>query len=312
MIWDTPRERNDMTEITEIASGFSFTEGPCFDGEGRLHVVELANRCVSRIVDGERVVVAELGGSPNGAALGPDGDLYIANGGGNWGPNDSTQGRAGRGNAGSYIQRVNADGWSRTVLSEIDGRPLTSPNDLCFDAHGGLYFTDPVWPDRHEDGSPDVSTVSAGDVCYLGPDGEARRLHTGLLFPNGICLTPDGSGLIVDETGKGLVHRFEIEKPGVVGQPEVYVDLGPTSGPDGMAFDSTGRLIVAGHGSGHAFVVTPEGGSVEQKLTFDDPEVSNVCFGGHENSTLYVTLARSGRVVAVQWDAPGAPLPPQA
>lgn len=301
-----------MTNVNEIASGFSFTEGPCFDANGVLHVVELANRCVSRIVDGERVVLAELGGSPNGAAFAPNGDLYIANGGGNWGPNASTNGVAGRGGAGSYIQRINPDGWSQTVLAEIDGKPLNSPNDLCFDTDGGLYFTDPVWPDRHEDGSPDVSTVSAGDVCYLASDGTARRIHTGLLFPNGLAISPDGTYLVVDETGTGLVHRFDIEAPGVVSEPEVYVDLGPTSGPDGMAFDSTGRLIVAGHGSGHAFVVAPGGGTVESELTFEDPEVSNVCFGGPNFSTMYFTLARHGKVVAVEWDVPGAPLAPKA
>ncbi|WP_158296579.1 SMP-30/gluconolactonase/LRE family protein, partial [Nocardioides albidus] len=285
-----------MTDFAEVASGFAFTEGPCVDANGTLHVVELANRCVSRIVDGQRVVLAELGGSPNGAAFGPDGDLYIANGGGNWGPNASTRDIPGRGDAGSYIQRVNADGWSRTILAQIDGKPLNSPNDLCFDADGGLYFTDPLWPPLSDDGDTrDVSRLAGGDVGYLGPDGDARRLHSGLMFPNGICLTPDGSTLLVDETGTGLVHAFPLTGPGAVGDPTVYADLGPTSGPDGMCFDSAGRLLVAGHGSHHVFVVAPGGGEVVDKLTFDDPEVSNVCFGGPESKTLFVTLARTGR-----------------
>lgn len=299
-----------MTEINEIASGFAFTEGPCIDSEGTLHVVELANRCVSRVIHGKREVLAVLGGSPNGAAFNPNGDVYVANGGGNWGPNSSTNGVAGYGHAGSYIQRVNADGWSRTVLAEIDGNPLNSPNDLCFDADGGLYFTDPVWPARKEDGSADPSQLTGGDISYLAPNGTARRCHTGLLFPNGLCISSEADAVLVDETGTGLVHRFPIIEPGVFGDPQVYVDLGPASGPDGMCFDSAGRLLVAGHGAHRVFVVAPGGSSVERELIFDDPEVSNVCFGGPDFKTLYVTLADSGRVVSVGWAVSGLPIPP--
>jgi hypothetical protein len=61
-----------------IATGFAFPEGPCVDRAGVLHLVELPNHCVSRVVDGRRIVFAELGGSPNGAAFGPDGALYFA------------------------------------------------------------------------------------------------------------------------------------------------------------------------------------------------------------------------------------------
>ncbi|MFT3804273.1 MAG: SMP-30/gluconolactonase/LRE family protein [Burkholderiaceae bacterium] len=294
-----------MSKFAEVANGFAFTEGPCVDRRGRLHVVELANRCVSRIENGKRVEFVQLGGSPNGAAFGPDGDLYVANGGGNWGPNASTGGRAGWGGAGSYIQRVRADGWSRVVLAAIDGQPLHSPNDLCFDAEGGLYFTDPVWPPRKPDGLADASRVSAGDICFLGADGSARRCHTGLLFPNGIAVSPQGDAVLVDETGTGIVHRFPILSPGVLGKPEVYVELGPASGPDGMCFDSTGRLLVAGHGSHQVFVVAPGGGKVEGSLRFDDAEVTNVCFGGDDLKTLFVTLAATGRVVSVDWDVPG-------
>lgn len=295
-----------MNAITTVATGFSFTEGPCIDDSGVLHVVELAGRCVSRVVDGTRVPLAVLGGSPNGAAFADDGTLWIANGGGNFGPNPSTNGLFGLGNAGSYIQQVTPDGWSRTVLAEIDARRLHSPNDLCFDAEGGLWFTDPVWPPRHEGGVPDPTRVSPGDVCYLGPDGSARRAHTGLLFPNGIAVTPAGDALVVDETVTGIVHRFPITGPGELALPETYAALPP--GTDGMCFDSAGRLLVAGHGSHQVFVVAPGGGTIERTLDFLCPEVSNVCFGGPDLKTLFVTLAAAGEVVAVTWDVPGHPL----
>lgn len=295
-----------MTAVTTVATVFSFTEGPCIDPSGVLHVVELAGRCVSRIVDGARVPLAILGGSPNGAAFADDGTLWIANGGGNFGPNPSTHGNYGLGNAGSYIQQVTPDGWARTILTEIDGRPLNSPNDLCFDADGGLWFTDPVWPPRSEGGVPDPSQVTPGDVCYLGPDGTARRCHTGFLFPNGIAVTPAGDAVIVDETVTGIVHRFRILSAGVLGEPEVYAELPP--GPDGMCFDSMGRLLVAGHGGHRVSVIAAAGGAIEQTLEFHCPEVSNVCFGGPDMRTLFVTLAAAGEVVSVEWDVPGHPL----
>ncbi len=302
-----------MTEssVTDhvLSEGYSFVEGPCFDPHGVLHVVELANNCVSRVIDGKRSVLATLGGSPNGAAFGAGGELYVANGGGHWGANASTNG-PGPADSPGLIQSVLPDGSYQTVIFEIDGVPLTSPNDIVCDGEGGFYFTDPTWPDLHPDGTPNLDTLRPGSVCYGRPDGTGSRLHTGFIFPNGIQISPDGASLIVDETGTGLVHRFPIIGPGKIGAPEVYADLGEGVGPDGMCFDSLGRLIVAGHGSHRVFVVAAGGGAVEREIVFQDPEVTNVCFGGEGFRTLYVTQASLGRIVTVEWDVAGARLFP--
>jgi len=92
-----------------IATGFAFPEGPCIDRAGVLHLVELPNHCVSRVVDGRRVVFAELGRSPNAAAFGPDEGLYICNSGGNLPPTPSTKGVAGFGGETPSIQVVQPD-----------------------------------------------------------------------------------------------------------------------------------------------------------------------------------------------------------
>lgn len=297
-----------MTPVQEVAAGLSFTEGPCINRDGTLYVVELANHCVTRVEANRKITRIHLGGSPNGAAFGPTGDLFVTNNGNNFGPNTSTNGRVGTGGAGGYIQQLRADGWSRVVLAEIDGRPLHSPNDLCFDGQGNLYFTDPAWPPRKPDGVPDASRVEPGDICFLGADGRARRCHTGLLFPNGVALTPKRDAIVVTETATGRVQRLAIAAPGELAAPTLYASVGATSGVDGVCFDSLGRLLVAGHGSGRVYVVAAEGGAVEQELPFDDPEVSNVCFGGPDLRTLFVTLAATGRVVALEWDVPGLPL----
>jgi gluconolactonase len=292
---------------TVVATGFSYPEGPCFDANGTLHAVELAGGVVSRIIDGQRVVLATPGGSPNGAAFDDAGSLWICNNGGNWGPNASTGGRPGLGGGLAAIQVVDPDGSFATVLSAIDDRPLASPNDLALDPRGGMWFTDPVWATRDRSGSALAAASPPGSVCFLADDGTARRCHTGLVFPNGLVLTPDGGELLVDETGTGRIHAFPVLGPGRLGDPRVRWELGPDAYPDGMCLDSAGRLIVAGTGSGALFVVGERG--LEARIDMADPDVTNVCFGGPDGRTLFVTEASLGRVVSLRWDVPGQPLP---
>lgn len=291
-----------------VATGFSYPEGPRFDANGTLHVVELAAGTVSRVVDGAREVLATPGGSPNGAAFDTDGDLYICNNGGNWGPNASTGGRPGPGGlAPAAIQVVHRDGTYRDVVTMIDDRPLDSPNDLALDPRGGLWFTDPVWATRDASGSAPAAASPPGSVCFADEGGWVRRCHTGMVFPNGIVITPDWSELLVGETGTGRVLAFPIEGSARLGAPRVWCDLGADAFPDGMAFDSAGRLVVAGTGSGALFVVE-EGGAVD-RFPMADADVTNLCFGGPDGTSLLVTEAALGRVVLVDWDVPGEPLP---
>jgi gluconolactonase len=288
-----------------IATGFAFPEGPCVDGAGVLHVAELANHCVSRVIDGKRVVFSELGDSPNGAAFGPDRTLYICNGGGSWPPTSSTNGVAGFGGGTASIQAVRPDGAHRTILTEIDGKRLNGPNDIGFDARGGYYFTDPAWAARTPEGVARAEHSPPGDVCYVAPDGRASRVAGGLLFPNGLHVTPDGRSLIVAETGTGRVLQYAIEADGALGDLRTMVDLGIESGLDGMAYDSTGRLLIAGCGPGLIYVLSPDLTEVEQTLAFTDSAVTNLCFGGDDFRTVFVTLGASGTVATVRWPAPG-------
>lgn len=298
-----------MSEIAErvLATGFAYPEGPRLDAAGVLHVVELAGGVVSRVVDGERVVLSSPGGSPNGSGFTADGTLLICNNGGNWGPNASTGFVAGLGGGTAAIQAVLPDGTWRDVLTQIDGVALSSPNDLFCDPRGGVWFTDPAWAKRDGTGSAPASASPPGSVCFLDADGVGVRCHTGMVFPNGLVLTPDGSELLVGETGTGRILAFPVLGPGRLGDPRVWADLGPESYPDGMAFDSTGRLLVAGTGSGAIFVTS--GSGAVDLLRMADRDVTNLCFGGPRGRTLFVTQAALGRVVTIEWDVPGEHLP---
>jgi gluconolactonase len=288
-----------------VAEGLGFPEGPCVDRRGRMHLVDLAQGRIAVVKGGDARTVVDVAGAPNGAAYGPDGDLYFCNNGGNWPATPSTGMQPGLGGRPGLIQRLGADGKIATVLEAIDGRPLNSPNDICFDDRGGFYFTDPVWPDRDPDGTIQPDGEHPGEVGHVDAAGRARRVADGIMFPNGIQVLPDGRGLLVGETVTGRIHYFPIESPGRLGPSDVYVELGADAGPDGMKLDASGRLLVAGSGSSRVFVVAVGGGSVEREVRLQDPMLTNLCFGGPEYRTVFVTQATLGRLVSFEWEEPG-------
>lgn len=275
---------------TVVATGLQFPEGPTFDRDGNLYITEIQGGQISRIAAGGTVAVfAETGGGPNGAAFGPDGDLYVCNNGGD---------------EPGWVERIAPDGTITRLFSEVDGRPLTSPNDLAFDAHGNFYFTDPV-PGRPEPGAP-----QAGSVCFADGEGNVKRLVTDFAFPNGIGVTDDGKTLIVAESMTFKLHAFEIREPGVLGEPREFGFLGDGNIPDGFAFDEAGNVLCCGFRSSQIHVFPPGGGEKIATIDFDDDRVTNVCFGGPDFSTLFVTESGSGRVVSLQWERSGMVLFP--
>jgi len=281
--------------MSVIATDLRFPEGPAFDSDGNLYVVELTGGQISRVrPNGECAVFARTGGGPNGSQFGPDGQLYVCNNGGF------------KGQEPGRVERIDASGRVEVFLAEVDGEPLNRPNDLGFDPDGNFYFTDPVWQGRGQT----VFDAPVGHVCFSDLDGNAHRIHTGLNFPNGIAVSPGGNLLLVCETSTGKLHAFDIRTPGKVGPPRVFCDLGPEGQPDGFAFDAEGNLLCCGHGTGRIHVFAPEGGQAIEYIDFEDPGVTNVCFGGPEHSTLFVTESNLGRVVSSPWKRRGMTLFP--
>ncbi len=278
-----------------IAENLKFPEGPAFDRDGNLYVVEIQGGQISKIApDGSVSIFAETGGGPNGANFGPDGQLYVCNNGGFPGP-DRESGR---------VERVASDGSVTVLIREIDGEPINSPNDLGFDEHGNFYFTDPVW------GAAGVDAAPPGSVCFHDKSGTTRRLHTGFAFPNGIGVSPDGRTLIVCESVTFKLHAFDILEPGVLGEPRAFGFLGDGAIPDGFAFDVDGNVLCCGFESGQIHVFPPGGGDKIGTLDFEDKRVTNVCFGGPEFKSLFVTESGAGRVVRIDWERPGMVLFP--
>ncbi|MGH1503816.1 MAG: SMP-30/gluconolactonase/LRE family protein, partial [Acidimicrobiales bacterium] len=184
--------------MIEITSGLRFPEGPIAMPDGSVILVEIARGTLSRVApDGTVDVVAECGGGPNGAAIGPDGKVYVCNNGGfEW---HEVNGMLLPGNQpddyiGGRIQRVDIEtGEVEDLYTEVGGFGLRGPNDIVFDSTGGFWFTD------HGKNRP--RERDRGGLYYAKADGsEVREVVHPLLAPNGVGLSPDGSKLYVAET----------------------------------------------------------------------------------------------------------------
>ena len=298
--------------FSEVASGLRFPEGPVAFADSSVVVAEVARGTLTRCVaDRAREVVAATGGGPGGCAVGPDGALYICNGGGTaWRECDGTIEPWGQGAdyAGGRIERVDlATGGVRVLYTHCDGHRLSSPNDLVFDAHGGFYFSD-LGKMRPRD-------RDRGGVYYATADGlNIRQVIFPLETPNGVGLSPEGGRLYVAETITGRLWAFDVIEPGVVRQREdrwakgtLVLGLPGLQFFDSLAVQADGAICVATLVHGGITRVRPDGSQVEH-FAFPDQYTTNICFGGADMKTAFVTLSSTGRLVACEWDAPGLTL----
>lgn len=302
-----------MTTIREIAKGLRFPEGPIAMSDGSVLLVEIERQTLSRVTrDGRVEVVANTGGGPNGAAIGPDGACYICNNGGfEWikdgnGIRPHTQAKT---YTSGSIQRVDLKtGKVDTLYTKGPNHKLNGPNDLVFDAHGGLYFTDL--------GKRREREMDTGCVYYAKADGSLiKEIAFPVLTPNGCGLSPDGKVLYVAETQTGRVWAYDITTPGEIGkQPwpspsggRLLAGVGGFNNFDSLAVDAAGNVCVATLMNPGITSISPNGTWRHVPIP-GDPYVTNICFGGPDLKTAYITISMTGRLVSMPWDTPGAKL----
>jgi gluconolactonase len=302
-----------MSELRVIATGLSFPEGPVAMKDGSVVLVEIERQTVSRVLpDGTIQVIARTGGGPNGLAVGPDGAFYVCNNGGfawrlemglmrpGMQSSDYTSGR---------IERVDPKTGAVSVLYDRCGaHKINGPNDIVFDTNGGFYFTDL--------GKRRARDRDNGVIYYALANGsKIVEVAYPALTPNGIGLSPDGKVLYMVETETARLWAFDIVEPGVVkkqGWPSPHggrlvAGIGGFQGFDSLAVEASGNICVATLTSGCISVIAPDGRLLRQ-VKMPDPVTTNICFGGPDMRTAFITLSGTGQLVAMDWPEPGLKL----
>ena len=253
-----------------VAEVDEFTEGPVFDADGNLFFTH--GNFVSKITpDGHQTLWCETAGA-NGHKVEPSGEHLLCEPGAH------------------RIIRLTSDGNILGVAAELcQGEPLRAPNDLTLSSEGGWYFSDPG-------GSRDAPV---GTVHYVDPAGEVHLAAGGLLVPNGLVLSPEGSLLYVTETVLNRVLVYPVESPGKLGPMRVFADLpgkpdGAEASPDGMTVDDEGRLYVAHLGMSSVEMLSPSG-ELLRSLPGGAYDVSNLTFGPTGFDQLWITGAAGHR-----------------
>jgi gluconolactonase len=303
-----------VTTLRVIASGLSFPEGPIAMPDGTFLVVEIAGKTLMRIdAEGRKKVIAKLGGGPNGAAIGPDQACYVCNNGGLGWHSDAKLGLRPTVQPADYdggrIERVDlVSGVVTCLYNQVGEHTLRGPNDIVFDRSGSFWFTD-FGKSRPRD-------ADHGGVYYAAADGSSiREVIYPMSSANGIGLSPDETRLYVAETAGARIWEFELSGPGeIVRKPFPSPNGGHMLFAsarfqrfDSIAIDADGNICVAANTDAMILVISPAGKEMAA-LPMPDNYPTNICFGGPDLRTAYITLSGRGKLVAIPWPRPGLPL----
>ena len=260
----------------------SFLEGPVFDGAGNLFVCDIPFGRIFRISPaGDWALVAEYDGEPNGMKFANDRELLIT---------DYKNG---------LMLCDIASGSVRPYLQRRNSERFKGLNDLLFDSAGNLYFSDQGQTGLHD---------PTGRLYRLRPSGQLDLLLANLPSPNGLALSPDERVLYLALTGANAVWRVPLLSDGSVAKVGCFFTSHGPSGPDGLAVDASGRLLVANPGLGCVWLLNQR---AEPELVLRSPlgaSLTNLAFGGADRRTLVCTESTSGSVLRASLHVPGLPL----
>ncbi|RFC42952.1 MAG: Sugar lactone lactonase YvrE [Verrucomicrobia bacterium] len=251
-------------------------EGPACDLAGNVYAVSFGTdkRTIGKVTPtgaAELYVTLGEGSAGNGIRFGRDGLLYVA---------DYT---------GHNILKV--DPATRAIRLHAHNPKMNQPNDLAIDADGILYASDPNWAEK------------TGQIWRIDPDGSTHLLAAGLGTVNGIEVSPDGTTLYANESEQRGVWAFPIQPDKTVG-PRRLLRQFDDFGFDGMRCDIDGNLYITRHGKGTVVKLSP-GGEILREIDVLGPKPSNLCFGGPDGRTIYVTEVEQTRIVEFRVDRPG-------
>lgn len=247
------------------ASGYKFTEGPAVDRDGNVFFTDQPNNRILKWTPGEGVTVfMENAGRSNGLFFDHDGNLIAC------------------ADEKNELWKIDKQGNVTVLVSEFKGKKLNGPNDLWVDPRGGIYFTDPFY--KRPYWSRTEKEIESENVYYLSPDRKTLTVvMDGFTRPNGIIGSPDGKLLYVADIGAGKTFAFNINEDGTLTGRRLFTEMGS----DGMTLDSKGNLYLTGKG---VTVFDPSGKQVGH-IPIDEPWTANICFGGRDRKTLFITAS---------------------
>jgi gluconolactonase len=289
----------------QCADSLVFTEGPAVDAEGTLYFSDIENNRILQLDrNGHRSVFRQPSGRCNGQTFDQQGRLYHCEG--------SERGPGG----GRRVTRTDlASGHYEMLTDRFDGVRYNSPNDICVDGRGRIYFTDPRYGDRSD------MEMEIEGVYRIDLDGRVSRIlaQPDIQRPNGIAVTQDASLLyLVDSCpvpgGNRKIWAFDLDEQGnPSGQREV-VDFAPGRGGDGMRLDMRGNLYIAAgiaqprgpHETADVppgiYVCSPDGQWLG-RIPIHEDVLTNLAFGGSDGRTLYITAGKT--IYTARVEVPG-------
>jgi gluconolactonase len=285
----------DAATLRTVATGLRFPEGPIALDDGRVVVCEIEGAALAIVAPDGTIERIAVGGGANGAALGPDGAVYVCNDGGlafmTDGPIRFPHALA-EGNEGGCVQRVDlATRTVETVFTHCEGERIGNLNDIVFDGSGSCYIVD----------------TTVGALYYADPvAGHIAFAARSLEFPNGAGLSPDGTVLYVSETYSGRILRFDVTGPGALANRTEIFTTGGEHHFDGLAVDGAGNVCAANLQKSGISIISPTGELLGAFVAPEaDPFVTNLCFGGPGGDTAFICSSGRGLLYSVRWPFPG-------
>lgn len=250
-----------------VASDFLFTEGPAADSKGNVYFTDQPNDKIMKwSTDGTVSVFMEGAGRSNGMFFDKQDNLYTC------------------ADLNSQLWLIDKNKKVTVLVTDFEGKKLNGPNDLWVDPMGGIYFTDPFY--KRDYWSRTEKEIAEENVYYLSPDRKHLTVAaSGLTQPNGIVGTPDGKKLYVADIGARKTYSYTIDNNGSLTNKTLLADMGS----DGMTLDNKGNIYLTGKG----VTVFNSAGEKIETINIDAPWTANVCFGGKDRKTLFITASKS-------------------
>lgn len=253
-------------KLEKLSGDFKFTEGPTCDASGNVFFTDQPNnRIMEWSVDGKLTTFLAPAGRANGMYFDRNGNLIAC-------ADEKTA-----------LWSITPDGKHAVLVSEFEGKPLNGPNDVWVRPDGGMYLTDPFY--KREWWQYDKRPQDGEHVYFLSTDGKTfKRVTTDLLQPNGIIGTPDGKTLFVADIRAGKTYAYDIKPDGSLSAKRLLCPLGS----DGMTLDDEGNLYLTGTG----VTVFDKTGRRIGRIDVPERWTANVCFGGKDKRTLFITASK--------------------